>query len=167
MFELIQIGDFHGLGGYIVIRVSITMVCWFFMIAACLIDFWSGITTARALHEPLMSHGFRRTFIKIGEYWRVMLFALLFDILGAFLSFYYLPFATMLCTASVLFIEGRSVIENSRRKKSSAADVVDVSRKIAVATTRDEVRAVISDVIALYEKSRKYGKEDIAQGAKE
>lgn len=167
MFELIQTGDFHGLGGYIVIRVSITMVCWFFMIVACLIDFWSGITTARALHEPLMSHGFRRTFIKIGEYWRVMLFALLFDILGAFLSFYYLPFATMLCTASVLFIEGRSVIENSRRKKSSAADVVDVSRKIAEATTRDEVRAVISDVIALYEKSRKYGKEDVAQGAKE
>lgn len=137
------------------IRVSITLVCWGFMIAACLIDFWSGISTARALHEPLMSHGFRRTFVKIGEYWRVMLFALLFDILGAFLSFYYLPFATMLCTASVLFIEGRSVIENSRRKKSSAADVVEVSRKIAEATTKDEVKAVITDIITMYNQSRK------------
>lgn len=137
------------------IRVSITLVCWGFMIAACLIDFWSGISTARALHEPLMSHGFRRTFVKIGEYWRVMLFAQLFDILGAFLSFYYLPFATMLCTASVLFIEGRSVIENSRRKKSSAADVVEVSRKIAEATTKDEVKAVITDIITMYNQSRK------------
>lgn len=155
MFDLIQSGDLHGLGGYVMIRVSITLVCWGFMIAACLIDFWSGITTARALHEPLMSHGFRRTFVKIGEYWRVMLFALLFDILGAFLSFYYLPFATMLCTASVLFIEGRSVIENSRRKKSSAADVVEVSRKIAEATTKDEVKAVIADIITMYNQSRK------------
>lgn len=155
MFDLIQSGDLHGLGGYVMIRVSITLVCWGFMIAACLIDFWSGISTARALHEPLMSHGFRRTFVKIGEYWRVMLFALLFDILGAFLSFYYLPFATMLCTASVLFIEGRSVIENSRRKKSSAADVVEVSRKIAEATTKDEVKAVITDIITMYNQSRK------------
>lgn len=155
MFDLIQSGDLHGLVGYVMIRVSITLVCWGFMIAACLIDFWSGISTARALHEPLMSHGFRRTFVKIGEYWRVMLFALLFDILGAFLSFYYLPFATMLCTASVLFIEGRSVIENSRRKKSSAADVVEVSRKIAEATTNDEVKAVIADIITMYNQSRK------------
>ena len=155
MFDLIQSGDLHGLGGYVMIRVSITLVCWGFMIAACLIDFWSGISTARALHEPLMSHGFRRTFVKIREYWRVMLFALLFDILGAFLSFYYLPFATMLCTASVLFIEGRSVIENSRRKKSSAADVVEVSRKIAEATTKDEVKAVITDIITMYNQSRK------------
>ena len=155
MFDLIQSGDLHGLGGYVMIRVSITLVCWGFMIAACLIDFWSGISTARALHEPLMSHGFRRTFVKIGEYWRVMLFALLFDILGAFLSFYYLPFATMLCTASVLFIEGRSVIENSRRKKSSAADVVEVSRKIAEVTTKDEVKAVITDIITMYNQSRK------------
>ena len=155
MFDLIQSGDLHGLGGYVMIRVSITLVCWGFMIAACLIDFWSGISTARALHEPLMSHGFRRTFVKIGEYWRVMLFALLFDILGAFLSFYYLPFATMLCTAAVLFIEGRSVIENSRRKKSSAADVVEVSRKIAEATTKDEVKAVITDIITMYNQSRK------------
>ena len=155
MFDLIQSGDLHGLGGYVMIRVSITLVCWGFMIAACLIDFWSGISTARALHEPLMSHGFRRTFVKIGEYWRVMLFALLFDILGAFLSFYNLPFATMLCTASVLFIEGRSVIENSRRKKSSAADVVEVSRKIAEATTKDEVKAVITDIITMYNQSRK------------
>lgn len=155
MFDLIQSGDLHGLGEYVMIRVSITLVCWGFMIAACLIDFWSGISTARALHEPLMSHGFRRTFVKIGEYWRVMLFALLFDILGAFLSFYYLPFATMLCTASVLFIEGRSVIENSRRKKSSAADVVEVSRKIAEATTKDEVKAVITDIITMYNQSRK------------
>ena len=71
MFDLIQSGDFHALGEYVVIRVSITMVCWLFMVLATLVDFWSGVTTAKVLKEPLMSHGFRRTITKISDYWRV------------------------------------------------------------------------------------------------
>ena len=110
MYELIQSGDFQGLGEYVIIRVSITMVCWSFMVVATLVDFWSGVTTARALKEPLMSHGFRRTIAKISSYWQVLIFALLFDILGAFLSFYYLPFMTMVTTLAIIIIEARSVI---------------------------------------------------------
>lgn len=155
MFDLIQSGDFHALMQYVMIRVSITMVCWGFMAAACLLDFWSGVTTAKSLGERLMSHGFRRTFVKIGEYWRVMLFALLFDILGAFLSFYYLPFATMLCTMAVLFIEGRSVVENSKRKNSHAAEVPDIVAKIVAASTSEEGKEVLAQIGELLTKSKK------------
>lgn len=141
------------------LRVSVTLVCWFFMTAACLLDFWSGVTTARSLGERLMSHGFRRTVIKIGEYWRVMLFALLFDILGAFLSFYYLPFATMLCTVAVIFIEARSVVENSQRKRSHAADVPAIVAKIVEAGTSEQGAEVLSQIMAFIDKTRKNGKE--------
>lgn len=156
MFELIQNGDFHALGEYVMIRVSITLVCWLFMVLATLFDFWSGISTARALNEPLMSHGFRRTITKISDYWRVLLFALMFDILGAFLSFYYLPFLTMLCTLAIIIIEARSVIENSNRKRSHAAQVPGVVEGIVKAITEEEAKEAVKNIIQLYESHKKH-----------
>lgn len=162
MFELIQNGDFQGLGSYMVIRVSITMLCWLFMVCATIFDFWSGISTARATGEKLMSHGFRRTLAKISDYWRVLLFALMFDILGAFLSFYYLPFLTMLCTLAIIIIEARSVVENSARRKMNAAKIPEVLKEIKEATTDDDAERALASVgklIALAEKQNRYNKE--------
>lgn len=163
MFELIQNGDFGGLGEYVAIRVSITMVCWFFMVCATLCDFWSGITTARATGEKLMSHGFRKTLTKISDYWRVLLFALMFDILGAFLSFYYLPFLTMVCTLAIIVIEARSVMENSARKKSKAAQIPAVLEEIKNAATDEEAHkalAAIGKFVALNEKHSRYDSDN-------
>ena len=156
MYNLINTGDFHGLGEYVIIRVTITMVCWFFMICATLVDFWSGVTTAKALHQPLMSHGFRRTIAKIGSYWQVLIFALMFDILGAFLSFYYLPFMTIVGTLSIIIIEARSVVENSRRRKLSASEMPNVMQEIVSADTLDKAAQVITTLAALSEKTKKH-----------
>ena len=156
MFDLIQSGDFHSLGEYVVIRVSITMVCWLFMVLATLVDFWSGVTTAKALKEPLLSHGFRRTITKISDYWRVLLFALMFDILGAFLSFYYLPFLSMLWTLAIVIIEARSVVENSNRRRSHAAEVPSVVSDIVGALTKEDAMKAAERIIALYEQSKKH-----------
>lgn len=156
MYEIIQSGDFHALGEYVVIRVSFTLVCWLFMVLATLFDFWSGISTARSLNEPLMSHGFRRTITKISDYWRVLLFALMFDILGSFLSFYYLPFLTMLCTLAIIIIEARSVIENSNRKRSHAAQVPGVVEGIVKAITEEEAKEAVKNIIQLYESHKKH-----------
>lgn len=156
MFDLIQSGDFHALGEYVVIRVSITMVCWLFMVLATLVDFWSGVTTAKALKEPLMSHGFRRTIIKISDYWRVLLFALMFDILGAFLSFYYLPFLSMLCTLAIVIIEARSVVENSNRRRSHAGRIVDVAAEIVEADNLEKAKQLISTIVELSTLTKKH-----------
>lgn len=156
MYNLINTGDFHGLGEYVLIRVAITLVCWFFMICATLVDFWSGITTARALRQPLMSHGFRRTIAKIGSYWQVLIFALMFDILGAFFSFYYLPFMTIVATLSIIIIEARSVVENSKRRKLSAAEMPSVMQDIMSADTVDKAAQVITTLAALSEKTKKH-----------
>lgn len=154
MYELIQQGDFQGLGQYIVIRVAITMVCWSFMVVATLVDFWSGVTTARALHEPLMSHGFRRTIAKIGSYWQMLIFALLFDILGAFISFYYLPFMTMISTLSIIIIEARSVVENNKRRKVPAAQIPEVTEQTISAVTNKEAVAAVARIIEMAKKNR-------------
>ena len=156
MFELIQNGDYPALWEYIIIRVTITMVCWFFMVCATLLDFWSGVATAKATKEPLMSHGFRRTITKISSYWQVLLFALMFDVLGAFLSFFYLPFLTIASTLAIIIIEGRSVIENSQRKKSHAAQIPEVVADIIKAATSEDADKVYKKIVEGYEHKKKH-----------
>ena len=157
MLELIEAKNFDGLMFFIVIRVGIILVCWLFMILSSIVDFWSGTTTAKALGQTLMSHGFRRTITKIGDYVRLMLFALMFDILGSLLSFYIIPFVTILCTIAVIYIEGKSVVENSKRKKAHAADVPDIVKQIVRATTVEqghEILDKISQLLTLNEKDK-------------
>lgn len=157
MLELIEAKNFDGLMFFIAIRVGIILVCWIFVILSSIVDFWSGTTTAKALGQALMSHGFRRTITKIGDYVRLMLFALMFDILGSLLSFYIIPFATILCAVAVICIEGKSVVENSKRKKAHAAEVPDIVKQIVQATTAEqghEILDKISQLLALNEKDK-------------
>lgn len=157
MLELIEAKNIDALMFFIAVRVGIILVCWFFMVVSSIVDFWSGITTAKALGQVLMSHGFRRTVTKIGDYIKLMLFALMFDILGSLLSFYIVPFATILCTIAVICIEGKSVVENSKRKKTHVADVPDIVKKIVQAVTAEqghEILDEITKIIALNDKEK-------------
>lgn len=146
MLELIENGNLDSLCLFIMVRAIIIMVCWAMMIFSCLIDLWSGRDTAKFLGERLESHKYRRTVIKIGDYSRVMLFGFMFDCLGMLLPFYILPFGTMLCTAGIIMIEGKSVLENSARKKAHAADIPDVIKKIIQAATTKDAELVLEQL---------------------
>lgn len=143
MLELIETGNTDGLCTFIMVRTIIIMVCWAMMILSCLVDLWSGRDTAKFLGEKLESHKYRRTIVKIGDYSRVMLFGFMFDCLGMLLPFYVLPFGTMLCTIGVIAIEGKSVIENSARKKAHAADIPDMIKKIIQAATTKDAEIIV------------------------
>lgn len=161
MLELIESHQYDHLTYYIAVRAVIVLVCWLFMAASNIVDFFSGINTARALGQKLKSHAFRRTITKIRDYAQIMLFALMFDALGSLLPFYAVPFATMLCTLAVMCIEGKSVIENSRRKKAHAGEIPDILRQIVEATTQEQGKDIlkrIAELLALGEKSRDYEK---------
>lgn len=149
MLELIEAKDLEALMFFITVRVIIIVICWIFCTIACIVDFWSGTLTAKILGEKLMSHGFRRTIVKIGDYARVLMFALMTDVLGSLLSFYVLPFATMLCALAALCIEGRSVLENSKRRKAHAADVPDIVKQIIQATTAEQGHEILDKISQL------------------
>lgn len=117
------------------------------MVIGCLVDFWSGVSTAKALGEKVNTHGFRRTIVKIGDYIKVMLFTLMFDMLGSLLSYYTLPFATILGTVAVMWIEGKSVIENSRRKHAHAADIPEAIKEIIHAATAQQAAEVLKKIV--------------------
>lgn len=132
---------------YIMVRVIAIMVCWLFVAISVLIDFWSGVSTARALGEPIKSDGFRRTVIKMADYVRILIFAVMFDALGiCFVHTYILPFATVICAIAILLIEGKSVIENSRRKNAHAAEIPEVIKNIINAATTKQATAVLKEI---------------------
>ena len=147
MLELIEAKDLEALTFFIAVRVVIIVICWIFSIIACIVDFWSGTLTAKILGEKLMSHGFRRTVTKIGDYARVLMFAFMVDALGSLLSFYILPFATMLCALAILCIEGKSVLENSKRRKAHAGDVPDMIKQIIQAATIEQGNEVFNKIV--------------------
>lgn len=147
MLELIEAKNLEALTFFIAVRAVIIVICWIFSTIACIVDFWSGTLTAKILGEKLMSHGFRRTIVKIGDYARVLMFAFMVDALGSLLSFYILPFATMLCALAILCIEGKSVLENSKRRKAHAGDVPDMIKQIIQAATAEQGNEVFNKIV--------------------
>lgn len=121
----------------------VIFVCAVTVVAAAFIDMWCGMEAARANKEPISSRGLRKTVAKIIDYMRVIVFAVLIDVLGLFFTWYELPYIAILCTLSVMLIEGKSVIENNKRKRSHAADIVDMAGKIVGCMTNDEAERLI------------------------
>ena len=111
--------------------------------AAALIDMWTGIDAAKTNKEKIMSHGLRKTVRKIIDYLRIVYFFLLIDILGAIFAWYNLPYCAILATLGVLLIEGRSVIENSKKKKSAAGRVVDAVQEIISCVDSEKAKSII------------------------
>ena len=111
-------------------RAVVILVFWIIMVIAVFIDLWTGVEKARARHERIYSDKLRRTVAKIGEYWRVQIMFLLFDIVGSFISIYNLPYASMLGTLCIVYIELRSVFENLKEKRSAAADIPEAMKEI-------------------------------------
>ena len=147
MFELIEKNDMEAIVSYLVVRMAIVMLCWAFVFVANIVDFCSGRETAKALGEKIDSKGYRRTFVKIGDYYRVLIFALLFDLIGSLFTFYRVPIASIIGSISVIAIECSSVIENSRRKKSHAAEVPDIIKKIIQCATTKDGERIFNEII--------------------
>lgn len=128
------------------IYTHVLFACCIFIIAAAFVDMWSGIDAARTNKQRIDSRGLRRTISKIVDYFRVLVFGTMIDALGLFIAWYNAPYCMILITAGILFIECRSVLENSRKKKSHAADVADVAQKIIECLTKKDAEALIEQI---------------------
>ena len=126
--------------------ITIIFICLVLICIACLIDMWTGIEAARANKEKIRSKPLRKTGVKIADYFRLILFFILIDILGLCFPWYVLPYGAVIATAGVLCVEGFSVIENMRKKKSHAADVVEMAAKIVQCLTPEEAQKIIKAI---------------------
>lgn len=126
--------------------IVIIFVCCVLICIAAFIDMWTGIDAARTNKEKISSRSLRKTAVKITDYLRVVIFALLIDILGLFFPWYLMPYAVVVVTLGILFIEGRSVIENSRKKKSAAGDILDMVTNIIECATKKDAEELIRTI---------------------
>lgn len=124
--------------GLMIAFLACVLVC-----LAALTDMWTGIDAARANREKIMSHGLRKTVKKIIDYLRIVFYFLLIDILGAVFTWYTMPYCAILATLGVLLIEGRSVIENSKKKRSAAGQVLDAVQEIISCVDSERAQKII------------------------
>lgn len=124
--------------------LAIIFVCCVLVIAAALLDMWTGVDAAIANRERIRSHSLRKTVRKVIDYLRIVVFGVLIDILGLFFPWYDIPYACIVVTLGVILIEGKSVIENFKKKRSSAAQVLDIVAKIIECADEKDARKLIS-----------------------
>ena len=126
--------------------MTIIFMCCILVIVACFIDLWTGIDAARKNKEKIRSKALRRTVAKILDYLRVIVFGTLIDVLGLSFPWYIIPYCAVVCTLGILVIEGKSVLENFHKKKSSAAKVVDIVSAIVDATDNETAEKIIKAI---------------------
>ena len=135
--------------------LTVIFVCCLLVIAAALIDMWTGVDAARANKEKIRSHSLRKTVRKVIDYLRIVMFGVLIDFLGLFFPWYDIPYACIIVTLGVILIEGKSVIENFKKKRSSAAQVIDMVGQIIKCADEKDARKLI----ALIKGTEMNGKE--------
>lgn len=128
--------------------ITIIFMCCILIIAACFIDLWTGIDAARKNKEKIRSKALRRTITKILDYLRVIMFGVLIDILGLTFTWYLMPYCVVICTLGILIIEGKSVLENFHKKKSSAAKVAEVAGAIVECIDNETAEKIIKVIKA-------------------
>lgn len=126
--------------------ITIIFICCLLVIFACLFDLWTGIDAAKANKERIRSKALRRTVNKALDYLRVVIFGVLIDVLGLVFPWYAIPYCAVLVTLGVILIEGKSVIENYRKKRSSAANVVEMIETIIKCSDNDTAEKLIKAI---------------------
>ena len=126
--------------------VAIIFACLVLIVFACLLDMWTGIDAARINKEKICSRPLRKTGTKIVDYYRLVMFFILIDILGLCFPWYNLPYGAVIGTLGGLIIEGLSVIENFKKKKSHAAEVADLAMRITECATPEEAQKIIKAI---------------------
>lgn len=126
--------------------ITIIFMCCVLVIVACFIDLWTGIDAARKNKEKIRSKALRRTITKILDYLRVIIFAVLIDVLGLTFPWYIIPYCAIVCTLGILIIEGKSVLENFNKKKSSAAQVAEMAEKIVECFDNETAEKIIKAI---------------------
>lgn len=127
--------------------ITLIFICCVLIIAAVLLDLWTGIDAARKTGERIRSKILRRTVQKTLDYLRVIIFGVLIDVLGLAFPWYDQPYCAVVITLGVLAIEGKSVLENLKKKKSHGADVLKGAKEAI-----EGVKEFLDDVTEIKDK---------------
>jgi membrane protein required for beta-lactamase induction len=113
------------------------------ILLAVLIDLSTGVERAKKCKEKIRSHILRRTISKVVDYYRLLFFGVIIDVLGLAFVWYNMPYCAVLVAVGVVLIEAKSVLENYQKMKSAARDMPAVVKQIIDAVTDKDAEKII------------------------
>lgn len=138
-------------------KLILVLIMWFIVLLAIIIDLVAGVRKAMQLDEARTSQGFKRTVTKLMQYYGLLSFALMFDILASIVE--PLPYITALASIFLVFIEAKSVYEKAeekeRRKLSRELDTL-----VILMENKDNIIKAASEIIK-NENNKKQNEKDL------
>lgn len=123
--------------------MTLIFICAVAILLAVLIDLSTGVERAKKCKEKIRSHILRRTISKVVDYYRLLFFGVIIDVLGLAFVWYNMPYCAVLVAAGVVLIEAKSVLENYQKMKSAARDMPAVVKRIIDAVTDKDAEKII------------------------
>lgn len=123
--------------------MTLIFICAVAILLAVLIDLSTGVERAKKCKERIRSHILRRTISKVVDYYRLLFFGVIIDVLGLAFVWYNMPYCAVLVAVGVVLIECKSVLENYQKMKSAARAMPDVVRQIVEAVTDKDAEKII------------------------
>lgn len=123
--------------------LTLLFVCAIAILFAVLIDLSTGIEKAKKCKERIKSRVLRRTVSKVIDYYRLLFFGVIIDVLGLAFTWYNIPYCAVLVSVGVVFVEAVSVLENYKKMKSAAREVPAMVEQIVKAVTSKDAEKII------------------------
>lgn len=123
--------------------ITIIFICCIMVIFAVLLDLNTGINAAKKAKERIKSRILRRTITKIVDYYRLLLFGVMIDVLGLAFVWYNIPYVAILVTFGVIIIEAKSVLENYQKSKSAAREIPETIMQIIKCANKEDAAKIV------------------------
>ncbi|MBO7280550.1 MAG: phage holin family protein [Bacteroidaceae bacterium] len=123
--------------------MTLIFICAVAILLAVLIDLSTGVERAKKCKERIKSHILRRTISKVVDYYRLLFFGVIIDVLGLAFVWYNMPYCAVVVAVGVVLIEAKSVLENYHKMKSAARDMPAVVKQIIDAVTDKDAEKII------------------------
>lgn len=126
--------------------VTLIFICAVAILLAVLIDLSTGVERAKKCKERIKSRILRRTISKVVDYYRLLFFGVIIDVLGLAFTWYNVPYCAVVVAVGVVLIEYKSVLENYKKMKSPASKVPDAMADAADAIASKDIKELIDNV---------------------
>lgn len=133
--------------------MTLIFICAVAVLFAVLIDLSTGVERAKKCKEVIKSRILRRTVNKLVDYYRVLFFGVIIDVLGLAFVWYNIPYCAVLVAVGIVLIEAKSVLENYRKMKSSASEMSEILAMIVKAVNDKDAEEVVKKIKDNYKKS--------------
>lgn len=126
--------------------MTLIFICAVAILLAVLIDLSTGVERAKKCKERIKSHILRRTISKVVDYYRLLFFGVIIDVLGLAFVWYNMPYCAVVVAVGVVLIEAKSVLENYKKMKSPASKVPGAMADAVDAIASKDMKELIDNV---------------------